>query len=67
MTAFMIYLLVGTIWALLCKLSGEIDRQIEADHTLNNSLATQLGITLVIIIFWAPIFVAIVLEKRKGE
>lgn len=67
MTAFMIYLLVGALWALLCKLSGEIDKQLENDPNLNNSLDTQLGITVAIIIFWAPILVAIGLDKRKGE
>lgn len=65
MTAFMIYLLVGAIWALLCKLTGEIDRQLDEQGW--NFLGAQLGITVVIIIFWAPVFVAIWLEKRKGE
>ena len=61
----MVYLLVGALWALLCKLTGQIDKQLEEQGW--NSLATQLGITTVIIIFWAPVFVAIWLEKRKGE
>ncbi|KAB2380209.1 hypothetical protein [Bacillus toyonensis] len=67
MTAFMIYLLVGALWALLCKLSGEIDKQLEDYPYLNNSLAVQLGITIVIIFGWAPILVAWGLGKRKGE
>jgi len=67
MTAFMIYLLVGALWAALCKWSGEIDRQLEEDPNLNNSLAIQLGITMVIILMWAPILVIWGLEKRKGE
>lgn len=67
MTAFMIYLLVGSLWGLICKLSGEIDKQLENDPNLTNSLAVQLGITLVIIIFWGPILVAWGLGKRKGE
>lgn len=65
MTPFMIYLLVGALWAGLCKLSGEIDRQLEEQG--NNTLGRQLGITLVIFLFWAPILVVIGLEKRKGE
>lgn len=67
MTAFMIYLLAGLAWALICKLSGEIDKQLENDPNLTNSLAVQLGITVVIIIFWGPILVAWGLGKRKGE
>lgn len=67
MTAFMIYLLVGALWALICKLSGEIDKQLENDPNLTNSLAVQLGITLVIILFWGPILVAWGLGKRKEE
>ena len=67
MTAFMVYLLVGALWALLCKLSGEIDKQLENDPYLNNSLAVQLGITIVIIIGWGPILVAWGLGKRKEE
>lgn len=58
MTTFMIYLLVGALWSLICKLSGEIDKQLENDPNLTNSLAIQLGITLVIILFWGPILVA---------
>lgn len=53
MTAFMIYLLVGALWALLCKLTGQIDKQLEEQGW--NSLAMKLGITTVIIIFWAPV------------
>lgn len=49
----MIYLLVGALWALLCKLTGQIDKQLEEQGI--NSLAMQLGITTVIIIFWAPV------------
>lgn len=65
MTAFMIYLLVGAMWSLLCKWSGEIDRQLDEQGI--NTLGWQLGVTLVIIIFWAPILVVVGLEKRKGE
>ncbi|WOL25711.1 hypothetical protein [Pectobacterium phage PcaP2EGY] len=65
MTAFMIYLLVGAMWSLLCKLSGEIDRQLDEQGI--NTLGWQLGITLVIILFWAPVLVVVGLEKRKGE
>lgn len=65
MTPFMIYLLVGALWAALCKWSGEIDRQLEEQGI--NSLRNQLGITIVIILFWAPILVIWGLEKRKGE
>ncbi|PEL23417.1 hypothetical protein COL55_13415 [Bacillus toyonensis] len=65
MTAFMIYLLVGALWAGLCKLSGEIDRQL--DEQCMNSLIRQLGITIVIILGWGPILVIWGLEKRKGE
>jgi len=53
MTPFMIYLLVGALWALICKLTGQIDKQLEEQGI--NSLAWQLGITIVIIIFWAPV------------
>lgn len=65
MTPFMIYLLVGALWSLLCKWSGEIDRQLEEQGA--NSLRNQLGITIVIILMWAPILVIWGLEKRKGE
>lgn len=65
MTPFMIYLLVGALWAALCKWSGEIDRQLEEQGA--NSLRNQLGITIVIILMWAPILVIWGLEKRKGE
>lgn len=65
MTPFMIYLLVGALWATLCKWSGEIDRQLEEQGA--NSLRNQLGITIVIILMWAPILVIWGLEKRKGE
>lgn len=65
MTPFMIYLLVGALWAALCKWSGEIDRQLEEQGA--NSLRNQLGITVVIILMWAPILVIWGLEKRKGE
>lgn len=65
MTAFMIYLLVGAMWSLLCKLSGEIDRQLDEQEI--NTLGWQLGITVVIILFWAPVLVVVGLEKRKGE
>lgn len=65
MTAFMIYLLVGAMWSLLCKISGEIDKQLDKQGI--NSTGYQLGITLVIIIFWAPILVSWGLGKRKGE
>ncbi|PGM47393.1 hypothetical protein [Bacillus thuringiensis] len=65
MTPFMIYLLVGTLWAALCKWSGEIDKQLEERGT--NTLGWQLGITIVIILFWAPVLVVVGLEKRKGE
>jgi len=64
-TVFMIYLLVGALWSLICKLSGEIDKQLDEQGA--NSLRNQLGITLVIIFFWAPILVIWGLEKRKGE
>lgn len=65
MTPFMIYLLVGALWAALCKWSGEIDRQLEEQGA--NSLRNQLGITIVIILMWAPILVIWGLEKTKGE
>lgn len=65
MTPFMIYLLVGALWAALCKWSGEIDRQLEEQGT--NTLGWQFGITIVIILMWAPILVIWGLEKRKGE
>jgi len=65
MTPFMIYLLVGALWAALCKWSGEIDKQLEEQGA--NSLRNQLGITIVIILMWAPILVIWGLEKRKGE
>lgn len=65
MTPFMIYLLVGALWTALCKWSGEIDRQLEEQGA--NSLRNQLGITIVIILMWAPILVIWGLEKRKGE
>ncbi|PEZ87950.1 hypothetical protein CN376_22995 [Bacillus cereus] len=65
MTPFMIYLLVGALWVALCKWSGEIDRQLEEQGA--NSLCNQLGITIVIILMWAPILVIWGLEKRKGE
>jgi hypothetical protein len=65
MTPFMIYLLVGALWAVLCKWSDEIDRQLEEQGA--NSLRNQLGITIVIILMWAPILVIWGLEKRKGE
>ncbi|PFK68301.1 hypothetical protein COJ25_17350 [Bacillus cereus] len=65
MTPFMIYLLVGALWAALCKWSGEIDRQLDEQGA--NSLRNQLGITIVIILMWAPILVIWGLEKRKGE
>lgn len=65
MTAFMIYLLVGALWAALCKRSGDIDRQLDEQGI--NTLGWQLGITIVIIIGWGPILVIWGLEKRKGE
>lgn len=65
MTPFMIYLLVGALWAALCKWSGEIDKQLEEQGI--NTLAWQLGITIVIILFWAPVLVVVGLEKRKEE
>ncbi|EOQ00979.1 hypothetical protein IKC_06177 [Bacillus cereus VD184] len=65
MTPFMIYLLVGALWAGLCKWSGGIDKQLEEQGA--NSLRNQLGITVVIILMWAPILVIWGLEKRKGE
>ncbi len=65
MTPFMIYLIVGALWAALCKWSGEIDRQLDEQGA--NSLRNQLGITVVIILMWAPILVIWGLEKRKGE
>lgn len=65
MTPFMIYLLVGALWAALCKWSGEIDRQLKEQGA--NSLRNQLGITIVIILMWAPILVIWGLEKTKGE
>lgn len=67
MTPFMIYLLVGTLWAALCKWSGAIDKQLEEDPNSVNSLAMQIGITIVIILGWAPILVVVGLGKRKGE
>ncbi len=65
MTPFMIYLLVGALWSVLCKWSGEIDRQLEEQGV--NTLGWQVGITLVIILGWGPILVFWGLEKRKGE
>lgn len=67
MTAFMIYLLVGAMWSLLCKMSGEIDKQLEKDDLMSNSLGWNIGIAIVITLFWAPILISWGLGKRKGE
>lgn len=65
MTPFMIYLLVGALWAFICKLSGEIDRQL--DESGINTVGWQVAILVAVIIFWAPVLVAIGLGKSKGE
>lgn len=67
MTAFMIYLLIGALWSLICKLSGEIDKILESDDLMSNTLGWQIGMTAVITLFWGPILVSLWLEKRKGE
>lgn len=65
MTAFMIYLLVGAMWSLLCKISGEIDKQLEEQGW--NTTGVQVWMFIVITLFWAPILVSWGLGKRKGE
>lgn len=67
MTPFTIYLLVGALWSLICKWSGEIDKQLEEDNLMSNNLTWQLLILGAIILFWAPIMVAMGLGKRKGD
>lgn len=65
MTAFMIYLLVGAMWSLLCKISGEVDKQLEEQGW--NTTGVQVWMFIVITLFWAPILVSWGLGKRKGE
>ncbi|PEM30169.1 hypothetical protein [Bacillus wiedmannii] len=67
MTALMIYLLVGAMWALLCKLSGEIDKLLERDSLMSNTIKWQLVFFVIITIFWAPVMVSMALGKCKGE
>lgn len=65
MTAFMIYLLVGAMWSLLCKISGEVDKQLDEQGW--NTTGVQVWMFIVITLFWAPILVSWGLGKRKGE
>ena len=65
MTAFMIYLLVGAMWSLLCKISGEVDKQLDEQGW--NTTGVQVWMSIVITLFWAPILVSWGLGKRKGE
>ncbi|RAT01397.1 hypothetical protein A6E27_22970 [Bacillus cereus] len=65
MTAFMIYLLVGSMWSLLCKISGEIDKQLDEQGW--NTTGVQVWMFIVITLGWAPILVSWGLGKRKGE
>lgn len=65
MTAFMIYLLVGAMWSLLCKISGEIDKQLDEQGW--NTTGVQVLLFIVITLGWAPILVSWGLGKRKGE
>lgn len=65
MTPFMIYLLVGALWSLICKLSGEIDKQLDEQGW--NTTGAQIGIFLVITLGWAPLLISMGLGKRKGD
>lgn len=65
MTAFMIYLLVGAMWSLLCKISGEVDKQLDEQGW--NTTGVQVWMFIVITLFWAPMLVSWGLGKRKGE
>lgn len=65
MTPFMIYLLVGALWSLICKWSGEIDKQLDEQGW--NTVTVQVLIFLVITLGWAPILISWGLGKRKGD
>lgn len=65
MTAFMIYLLVGAMWSLLCKISGEIDKQLDEQGW--NTTGVQVCMFIVITLGWAPLMISWGLGKRKGE
>ncbi|WP_458894619.1 hypothetical protein [Bacillus cereus] len=61
----MIYLLVGALWSLICKWSGEIDKQLDEQGW--NTVTVQVLIFLVITLGWAPILVSWGLGKQKGD
>lgn len=65
MTPFMIYLLVGALWSLICKWSGEIDKQLDEQGW--NTVTVQVLIFLVITLGWAPLLISMGLGKRKGD
>lgn len=64
MTPFMIYLLVGALWSLICKWSGEIDKQLYEQGW--NTTGAQIGIFLVITLGWAPLLISMGVRKTKG-
>jgi uncharacterized membrane protein len=67
MTPFMIYLLVGALLALILKLSGGVDKALERDSLMSNTLKWQIVFFVVTVIFWAPVIISEWFKKRKGE
>lgn len=66
MIAFMIYLIIGAIFATCVKLSGEVKKQM-SNLNVNNTLGTQIIIFVAITIFWLPSYLKWGLKRKGGN